>query len=71
MIVIRIGIDSMEKLKMARTSMTKSIYDQFVDWLYETQSPIWDDRLVDLMEDSDMFSRFLEDNDLPPDTELK
>ena len=44
--------------------------DKFIQWLYDNHSPIWDDRLVDLMEDGDMFIRFLEDNDLPMDTEL-
>lgn len=44
--------------------------DQFVEWLFDTQSPTWDDRLVDLMEDGDMQERFLESMGLPLDTEI-
>ena len=45
--------------------------DSFCDWLMETQQPIWDDRLVDLMEDSDMQEKYLDWAGLPLDTELK
>ena len=50
--------------------MTKDIKDEFIEWLYENYSPIWDDRLVDLMEDGDIQLIFLKDKDYPLDTEL-
>lgn len=51
--------------------MEKTLADKFTDWLYENKSPIWDDRLVDLMDDGDIQLQFLDDMDLPLDTEIE
>jgi hypothetical protein len=49
----------------------KDTWEAYSKWLEDTQQPIWDDRLVDLMEDGDMQIMYLNYADLPLDTELK
>jgi hypothetical protein len=51
--------------------MTEDTIAAYCQWLEDTQQPIWDDRLVDLMEDGDMQIMYLKHVDLPLDTELK
>jgi hypothetical protein len=45
--------------------------ESFCKWIEDNYQPIWDDRLVDLMEDGDVASAYLEAVGLPDDTELE
>ncbi|MES2637361.1 MAG: hypothetical protein V4605_08550 [Pseudomonadota bacterium] len=55
---------------MASEQEYKCTNAAFCEWLEATQQPIWDDRLVDLMEDVDMQLAYLDWAELPADTEL-
>jgi hypothetical protein len=49
----------------------KSLQDQFIDWICQAYAPVWDDLLVDLMDDGDVQTNFLIDMGLPLDTEIE
>ena len=62
----------MSELQFAQTvtAEREELQDRFVEWIYATYDVIWDDMLVDLMQDGDVQLAFLKDNDLPLDTEI-
>ncbi len=47
-----------------------SLYDEFTDWIYENYSVGNGDRLITLMEDTNIQDKFLRDMDLPLETEI-
>ena len=48
----------------------ESLQDKFIEWVCNNYPPIWDDRLVELMEDGDVQTSFLQEMGLPEDTEI-
>lgn len=63
-------VASMTEEEKEKAFKAMKLGEQFNDWLYENYS-IWNgDRLISLLEDGDVQSKFLSDMGLPEDTEL-
>ena len=62
----------MSELQFAQTvtAEREELQNRFVDWIYATYDVIWDDMLVDLMQDGDVQLAFLKDMGLDEETVL-